>query len=71
MPFPSPGYLPNPGIDWSLLHWQANSLPLKHQGSPCPIAKVNEKLQRAKQGGGPDDYGAGPLEIDDSGNCTR
>ena len=33
-PFPSPGDLFNPGIKLSLLHWQADSLPLSHQGSP-------------------------------------
>ena len=31
LPFPSPGKLPNPGIN---LHWQVDSLPLSHQGSP-------------------------------------
>ena len=28
--FPSPGDLPDPGIDLCLLHRQANSLPLSH-----------------------------------------
>ena len=35
---PSPGHLPNPGSNPSLpglLNWQADSLPLSHQGSPC------------------------------------
>ena len=35
--FPSPGDLPNPGIEpvsLALLHWQVSSLPLRHQGSP-------------------------------------
>jgi len=31
LPFPSPGDLPDPGIDLHLLHWQADSLPLSHQ----------------------------------------
>ena len=26
---------PDQGSDPSLLHWQADSLPLSHQGSPC------------------------------------
>ena len=38
LPFPTPGDLPDPGIEpgdktcicWHLLHWQANSLPLHH-----------------------------------------
>ena len=37
LPFPPPGDLPDPGSNSSLvclLHWQADSLPLHHQGSP-------------------------------------
>ena len=35
MPFPSPRDLPISGIEpASLLHWQKDSLPLSHQGSP-------------------------------------
>ena len=34
LPFPSPGDLPDSGINPCLLHWQAVSLPLSHQGSP-------------------------------------
>ena len=30
------GILPDPGSNLSLLHWQADSLPLSHQGSPSP-----------------------------------
>ena len=33
LPFPPPGDLPNPGTELSLLHWQADSLPLSHLGS--------------------------------------
>ena len=32
--FPSPGDLPNLGIKLPLLHWQVDSLPLSHLGSP-------------------------------------
>ena len=39
LPFPTLGDLPDPGIKTAflphLLHWQANSLPLSHLGSPC------------------------------------
>ena len=38
LPFPPPGDLPDPGIESCLLrflHWQADSLPLCHLGSPC------------------------------------
>ena len=36
LPFPSPGDLPNQGLKLSpdLLHWQVDSLPLCHLGSP-------------------------------------
>ena len=34
LPFPSPGDLPDPGIKPMLLHWQSDSLLLRHQGSP-------------------------------------
>ena len=41
LPFPSPGDLADPGIELmslSLLHWQADSLPLRHLGSPVEIS---------------------------------
>ena len=34
---PSPGDLSNPGIQSKPPAWQADSLPLSHQGSPLPI----------------------------------
>ena len=40
LPFPPPRECPNPGIELSLLcllHWQADSLPLSHQGSPFVV----------------------------------
>ena len=33
LPFPPPGDLPNPGIEPMSLHWQEDSLPLRHLGS--------------------------------------
>ena len=41
LPFPSPGFLPDPGIKPTSPELQADSLPLNHQGSPtkdqmCP-----------------------------------
>ena len=37
LPHPSPGALPNfQGSNSCLLHWQADSLPLSHQGNPRP-----------------------------------
>ena len=32
--FPSPGHLPDPGIEPVRPPWQEDSLPLSHQGSP-------------------------------------
>ena len=32
--FPSPGIFPDQGSDPHLLHWQMDSLPMSHQGSP-------------------------------------
>ena len=34
LPFSSPGDLPDPGIEPVFPAWQADSLPLSHQGSP-------------------------------------
>ena len=34
LPFPSPGDLPDPGIEPASPAWQADSLPLSHLGSP-------------------------------------
>ena len=34
LPFPSPGIFPTQGSNLHLLPWQADSLPLSHQGSP-------------------------------------
>ena len=34
LPFPSAGYLPNPGIKPESPAWQADSLPLSQRGSP-------------------------------------
>ena len=34
LPFSSPGDLPDPGIEPGSPAWQADSLPLRHQGSP-------------------------------------
>ena len=34
LPFPSPGELPDPGMEPGLLHWQADAVPPSHLGSP-------------------------------------
>ena len=41
LPFPLPGNPPDPGNQshLSLLHWQVDSLPLSHQGSPLRLVK--------------------------------
>ena len=46
MPFPSPEDLPTQGLNPHLLHWQADSLPLCHQGSP----RVKEMNVNMKSG---------------------
>ena len=40
LPFPSPGAPPDPGLNLRLLHWQAGSLSLSHQGSPKGAQKT-------------------------------
>ena len=36
LPFPFPEDLPDQGLNPCLLHWQANSFPLRHQEGPMP-----------------------------------
>ena len=45
LPFPSPGDLPDPGIELMTPAWQADALPLSHQGSPA----TGERLQLIRQ----------------------
>ena len=35
------GIFPTQGLNPCLLHWQVDSLPLSHQGSPCPSLSYN------------------------------
>ena len=45
LPFPSPGDLPDPGIEPVSPAWQADSLPLSHLGSQNCFDKIpNQKL---------------------------
>ena len=46
LPFPSPGDLPDPGVESMSLHWQADSLPLSHQGS---LNTINTYLRMRSQ----------------------
>ena len=44
LPFPSPGALPDPGIEHSdpcVLHWQADSIWLSYQGSSKKVHEVD------------------------------
>ena len=55
LPFPSPGHLPNPGIEPCLLPWQADSVPPLHLGSPlCHSGQevLNAGLPGCMGGGG-------------------
>ena len=45
-PFPSPGDLPDPGIEPGSPALQADSLPLSHQGSPNMLIVLFKKLRR-------------------------
>ena len=47
MPVPSPGHLPDPGIELalyllSLLHWQADSLPQLHLAIPSTLLTIDK-----------------------------
>ena len=37
-----PGDLPDPGLNLNLLHWQADSSPLSHQGSPSAVINYHK-----------------------------
>ena len=39
LPFSSPGYLPDPGIEPASPAWQEDSLPLSHQGNPLLLVR--------------------------------
>ena len=45
LPFPSPGDLPDPGIEHVSSAWQMGSLPLNHQGNPWNTRDV-QKLRK-------------------------
>ena len=49
LPFPPPGNLPNPRIQPVSLasHWQADSLPLPHLGSPWSSVKPGESVSHS------------------------
>ena len=40
--FPPPGDLPNPGLNSHILHWQVDSVPMNHLGSPERMEKRDE-----------------------------
>ena len=40
--FPSPGDIPDPGIKPATPAWQADSLPVSHQGSPHVIMEADK-----------------------------
>ena len=39
LPFPSPGDIPDPGMEPTPSAWQVDSLPLSHQGSPVNLGE--------------------------------
>ena len=44
LPFPSPGNLPDPGIEPTSLLGMQNSLPLSHQASPSIVLPPSQKI---------------------------
>ena len=46
LPFPSPGDLPDPGIEPTSPTLQVDSLPLSHQGSPLTIVLGTENTEK-------------------------
>ena len=38
------GLFPDQGSNPCPLHWQADSQPLRHQGSPCQLLKLNKSV---------------------------
>ena len=49
LPFPSPGHLPDPGTEPESPALQADSLPLRHQGSPRSLKNVTVLGYKSKQ----------------------
>ena len=49
LPFPTPGSLPDPGIEPTSPPWQAYSLPLSHLGSPFLLCIVINLEVKNKQ----------------------
>ena len=45
LPFPSPGDLPNPGIEPMSLAWQGDSLPLSPQGNPISSLQLKNRMR--------------------------
>ena len=45
LPFPSPGDLPNPAIKLESPVWQADSLPLSHQGNPIQWNTMQQRKE--------------------------
>ena len=41
LPFPSPGDLPDPGIETMFPAWQADALPLSHLGRFCLLPELH------------------------------
>ena len=44
VPFPSPGNLPDPGIEHLSPAWQADTLPLSHLGSSYVFMNINKHI---------------------------
>ena len=56
-PFPSPGNLPNPGVELGSPASQADSLPMSHLGSPKQLySNLRKEKEKRKLVGAPKNY---------------
>ena len=46
LPFPSPGHLPDPGLEPMFPALQADSLPLSHRRSPISLKKLRSREEK-------------------------
>ena len=63
LPFPSPGNIPDPGIEPMFPAWQVDSLPVNHLGNPNETYREAEKCdphKRYKQTGNRNFFHGGP-----------
>ena len=70
LPFPSPGDLPNPGIEPGFPAFQADALPFEPPGNPC-IAKLRLKLKKVGEIARPFRYDLTQIPYDYTAEVTN